>query len=89
MHESFPRLRPCKIIAMKAKVTKEGVLIPREFLDGIPGEEVEIRKEPGKVVVLPAEDPILGLGENPIEDEITDASVNLDRYLYGSREPNS
>jgi len=74
---------------MKAKVTEEGVLIPREMLEGIPGREVEIRKEPGRLLVLPADDPILSFGEDPLEDDITDASVNLDRYLYGSQEPGS
>jgi hypothetical protein len=29
------------------------------------------------------EDPILSLGEDPVDDEVTDASVNHDRYLYG------
>lgn len=67
---------------MKAKITKEGVLIPKEMLEGISGEEVEIRKEPGRLLVLPAEDPILlGLGENPVEDEITDGSMNHDHYI--------
>lgn len=28
------------------------------------------------------DDPIYQLGENPVEDEIEDASVNHDRYLY-------
>jgi hypothetical protein len=29
------------------------------------------------------EDPILSLGEDPVDDDVTDASVNHDRYLYG------
>lgn len=29
------------------------------------------------------EDPILGLGRNPVRDGVTDASVDHDRYLYG------
>lgn len=74
---------------MKAKVTQEGVLIPREMLQDMPGQEVEIRKEPGRLLVLPADDPILCFGEDPLDDEVTDASVNLDRYLYGSRESGS
>ncbi len=68
---------------MKVKITKEGVLIPREMLEGISGEEVEIRKEPGKVVVLPAEDPILGLGVDPIHTGTRDGAREHDRYLYG------
>ena len=74
---------------MKAKVTEEGVLIPREMLEGISGREVEIRKEPGRLLVLPADDPILSFGEEPLDDEMTDASINLDRYLYGTRESGS
>lgn len=69
---------------MRAKVTKEGVLIPKEMLEGISGEEVEIRKEPGRLLVLPAEDPILGLGGDPLDDDISDGSMNHDHYLYGS-----
>lgn len=29
-----------------------------------------------------SQDPILQLGKNPIDDDVTDASVNHDRYLY-------
>jgi antitoxin component of MazEF toxin-antitoxin module len=36
---------------MKAKVTKDGVLIPKNFLEGV--EEVEIRKENGLILVTP------------------------------------
>ena len=69
---------------MKTKVTVEGVLIPKAFFEGV--DEVEIRKEQNAVVVLPASgrDPILGLGESPINEPVTDASTNHDRYLYGS-----
>ncbi len=74
---------------MKAKGTKEGVLIPRELLEGMPGDEVGIRKEPGRLLVLPADDPILSFGEDPLYDEVADASVNLDRYLYGSGDTSS
>lgn len=60
-------------------------------------EEVEIFEEPGRLLISPAgdsvealkeganegEDPILALGEDPVEDAgATDASVNHDRYLY-------
>ena len=59
---------------MKAKVTKRGVHVPRQMLGE--AEEVEIRKENGKGVVipLPAEDPIFGLGENPVTCNAPDAS---------------
>ncbi len=71
---------------MKAKVTENGVTVPRELLDD--AEEVEIRKEDGKVIVtpLPKVDPILGLGENPVACGAPDASEQLDRYLYTSDE---
>jgi hypothetical protein len=29
-----------------------------------------------------SQDPILQLGKHPIDDDVTDASVNHDRYLY-------
>ena len=47
-------------------------------------KEVEIRQENGVIVIVPlaVEDPILEFGKDPIEDEITDASVNHDKYLY-------
>ncbi len=67
---------------MKVKVTENGVTVPRELLDD--AEEVEIRKENGKVIVtpLPKVDPILGLGENPVACGAPDASEQLDRYLF-------
>lgn len=30
------------------------------------------------------EDPILQLGTNPVDDEVSDASLNHDRYIYRS-----
>ncbi len=67
---------------MKAKVTENGVNVPRQLLDD--AEEVEIRKEDGKVIVtpLPKVDPILGLGENPVACGAPDASEQHDRYLF-------
>jgi len=47
------------------------------MLEGMPGEEVEIRKEPGRLLVLPAED--------PIRTGVRDGSINHDRYLYDAR----
>lgn len=84
-------------MATKVKVTKEGLLIPKEVTDRVLGEgskEVEISEGPGRLLILPAtersavnrsgddEDPILLMGSDPVNDEITDASVNHDRYLY-------
>ena len=69
---------------MRAKVTEQGVTVPKEWLGE--AEEVELRKEAGRILVLPVhkEDPILALGEDPVECGAPDASEAHDRYLYGS-----
>ncbi len=67
---------------MRIKVTENGVLIPRMWLEGI--DEVEIHKEQNMIIVMPvkADDPILDLGKQPIILDMDDASLNHDRYLY-------
>jgi len=67
---------------MRTKVTANGVLIPKGWLEGI--DEVEIYKEPNMIIVIPvqAKDPILDLGKQPIRLDVEDASLNHDRYLY-------
>ncbi len=67
---------------MKTKVSEQGLLIPKHWLDGV--DEVEIRRENDMILVLPvgAEDPICELGKQPITVDVDDASVNHDRYLY-------
>ncbi|NJP08328.1 MAG: hypothetical protein HC866_01700 [Leptolyngbyaceae cyanobacterium RU_5_1] len=69
---------------MKVRVTEQGVVVPKELLEGI--EEVEIRRENGWIVVIPTvkHDPILGLGQNPVECSAPDAAEHHDRYIYGS-----
>jgi hypothetical protein len=69
---------------MRTKVTEQGVLIPKQLLEGV--EEVEIRQERNAILVLPIteDDPILQLGEEPIADDVVDASAHHDRYLYGT-----
>lgn len=69
---------------MKAKVTEKGVVIPKEFLQGI--EEVEIRKEDNLIVIVPTtkSDPIVALGQDPVECGAADASERHDKYLYSS-----
>ena len=78
---------------IKTKVTAQGVLIPRQLLEGI--EEVEIKKEDDVITIMPTEqgnsngsrsqlDPIWTLGENPVECDISDASEQHDKYLYGT-----
>jgi virulence-associated protein VagC len=67
---------------MKARVTEEGVVIPKKFLKGV--NEVEIRQEGDVIVVYPKskEDPLFKLGRNPIPCNAPDASENLDKYIY-------
>ena len=69
---------------MKAKVTKRGLIIPREILAG--AEEVEIRREDHRIVISPVtkSDPIFNLGKHPVECGVSDASEHHDKYLYGS-----
>lgn len=52
--------------SMKVKVTKRGLIIPREMLAG--AEEVEIRKEDHRIVISPItkSDPIFNLGKHPV-----------------------
>ena len=67
---------------MKTKVTKNGVNVPLQMLEG--AEEVEIRKEKGRVIVIPLakQDPIVSLGDNPVPCNASDASEQHDIYLY-------
>ncbi|MGH3090090.1 MAG: hypothetical protein ACRDSJ_22650, partial [Rubrobacteraceae bacterium] len=63
---------------MKTRITKDGLLIPRELLGGMSEGEVEVRKESeGRFVVIAeggengeresaGEDPILSLGGDPV-----------------------
>ena len=67
---------------MRAKVTKRGLVIPRDMLADT--EEVDIRKEDHRIVIslLDKVDPILDLGNDPVECDTPDASENHDTYLY-------
>lgn len=69
---------------MKVKVTEKGVLIPRKFLKGV--KEVEVRRQNGLIVIVPVgvQDPIFEIGKNPVKLGLKDASVNHDKYIYGS-----
>jgi hypothetical protein len=66
---------------MKTRVTEEGVLIPKQLLEGI--DEVEIRKEQNVILVVPVleNDPIFQLGRDPIVIDVDDASIHHDQYL--------
>jgi virulence-associated protein VagC len=69
---------------MRMIVTDQGVLIPKQLLEGV--QEVEILSQQGILLVLPIgqSDPILQLGKEPITDSVEDASIHHDRYLYAS-----
>lgn len=66
---------------MTTKVTEQGLLIPKELVEDM--DEVEIRKEQNFIIITPvgAQDPIFEFGRDPIDCDITDASINHDRYL--------
>jgi hypothetical protein len=48
------------------------------FLAALKGK----KKKPGASKTGKSEDPIFRLGRNPVKTGVTDASVNLDKYLY-------
>jgi hypothetical protein len=64
---------------MKVNVTEQGLLIPKEFLEGI--RAVEIRRENDQIILTStvADDPIWGLGSEPISLGIADAAEKHDR----------
>ncbi len=66
---------------MCAKVTHQGLLIPKQWLEGI--DEVEIRQEQAHIIIEPAdtEDPILKFGTEPVVVDVDDASIHHDLYL--------
>ena len=97
----------------KARVTQEGLLIPKEVADRALGEgsgEVEILEEPGRLLIVAGskastggadaaeeadgsegraglesgDDPIFGLGRNPVRTGLRDGSTEHDRHLYGA-----
>ena len=100
---------PLNMRILKAKVTEQGVIIPKSLLPDVDVEEVLIREYNGVIEVAPADengnfplrelgrkfdpnrkggipkdDPLWELGRNPVYDpEITDGSVNHDKYIYG------
>jgi len=70
---------------MKIEVTEKGVTIPKSLLKGV--KEVDVRKEKGRIIVVPVpfDDPIFRIGKNPVEGGVSDASVNLDHYIYNGK----
>ena len=69
---------------MRITVTEQGVLIPKQLLEGI--QTVEIRSQQGILLVVPIveDDPIFQLGKEPIVDSVHDASIHHDHYLYAN-----
>ncbi len=67
---------------MTTKVTEQGLTIPKDLLGDM--DEVEIRVERDFIVIVSvaAKDPILGLGQQPVTADVSDASVNHDAYLH-------
>jgi virulence-associated protein VagC len=66
---------------MRAKVTEQGVVIPKQWLEGV--TEVEIRRENNLIILVPIQDndPIFSLGTEPVDLDVTDASTNHDVYI--------
>ncbi len=67
---------------MKTRISEQGLLIPKQWFEGI--DEVEVSRENNVIVIVPlgAEDPIRDLGKQPIAIDVNDASANHDRYIY-------
>jgi hypothetical protein len=69
---------------MKAKVNDTGLLVPRAMLEGL--DEVEMRVEDGRIVISPLRpDPIMRLGQRPLDTPEVDVSERQDDYLYFDR----
>lgn len=66
---------------MRTKISSEGLLIPKDWFDGI--DEVEIQKEAEMIKIIPMlkHDPIFDIGKNPVTIDVDDAAINHDRYL--------
>jgi len=67
---------------IKANITEQGLLISKEWLDGV--EKVEVRKKDTVITIIPVEkdDPIFKLGKTPVTAGITDGSMKHDKYIY-------
>ena len=66
---------------MRLKVTEEGLLIPKELLQG--AEEADVRKEDRLIVIVldGKTDPILDLGKFPVRSGVSDGSEKHDAYV--------
>lgn len=70
---------------MRIPIPSTGLVIPKQWLGN--ADEAQVEQHDGVVTISPvlksADDPLWQVGQDPIDDEITDASTNHDRYLYG------
>jgi hypothetical protein len=66
---------------VRTKVSENGVIIPKELLEGI--TEVDIRKQNGVIIVVPAGTDVLSydIGKEPIGRVASDASEHHDKSL--------
>lgn len=66
---------------MRAIVNDQGIVIPKQWLEGI--KEVEIHREHNRILIEPVTetDPILALGTEPLAIDVDDASLQHDHYL--------
>jgi len=57
-----------------------------KFVTFLKGQVTELLPSSTTVSAVPAQNDnlLLQLGKNPIDDDITDASINHDRYIYGA-----
>jgi len=64
-------------------VNEDGLLIPKAWLIGV--DKVEISKKNNVITIRPIEqdDPIFGLGKNPVSCGVVDGSTEHDKYIYG------
>ncbi|HUS13627.1 MAG TPA: hypothetical protein VM536_01235 [Chloroflexia bacterium] len=81
---------------MRTRVTDDGLWIPKRMLEGL--DEVDVRWENGVVQIVPVaqvaaapeplwpviadDDSAYAFGKAPIGVALSDATTNLDRYLY-------
>jgi hypothetical protein len=67
-----------------AKVTEQGLLIPKRLLRGI--SHVKISRTKNRITIVSSDeaDSLQKLGRKPIRCGLPDASANLDKYFYGA-----
>ena len=66
---------------MVAKVTKDGLLIPRSLLRGITTVEIRRRKDRITLLSPPRPDPIRKLGRKPVPAGCANGAANHDAFL--------